>query len=275
MTVLILGAGPAGLLAAHAVRSHTNEEVVIVSKDARKSRLYGCQYLHAYIPPATYGEITQRAGVPVEYRVRGDADSYGRKVYGPDYAGHTSADEYGSAEPHKAWDLRAAYDKLWDAWSDGIVPVTVEGPDEMAGALEYYRPELVFSTIPAPVLCHEPRSHYFNSQEVWAVGDAPDQGVRAPFRPAPFTVECNGEPAPRWYRAANVYDYCTVEWPAHPRPPQEGVTLVQKPLETNCDCFPEVKRLGRYGKWKKGYLAHHAYADAYEAVRNGVQVRLF
>lgn len=267
--VLILGCGPAGLLAAHAVRRVGNDQITIISK-ARESRLYGCQYLHRPIPGIDCGQREQ-----VRYEVRGTPEAYGRKVYGPDYSGHTSADEYGMPGEHWAWDLRVAYWRLWSDWKSEVLDHEIDGPDEVRDLLAYYRPEVVFSTIPAPTLCCRLEEHFFTSQKVWAVGDAPEQDVQAPYRPEPFTVVCNGEDSPRWYRAANVFGYCTVEWPATPRPPQDGISEVFKPLATNCDCWPQVTRLGRFGKWQKGYLAHQAYEDAFHTMSDGLQLRAF
>ena len=33
---------------------------------------------------------------------------------------------------------------------------------------------------------------------------------------------------------------------------------MRKPIATNCDCFPNVIRAGRFGTWKKGVLTHDA-----------------
>lgn len=273
--ILILGAGPSGLLAAHAAQRAGYEDIVIVSKQGRKSRLYGCQYLHNSIP-GIHGKYD--LGRAVEYRLIGEPEDYARKVYGDSVPGgnlRTSVDEYGPDGEHLAWNLRTAYDALWDRFENHIEPFTLEGPDEAWALVQHLAPAVTFSTIPAPTLCYQPDVHFFNYQQVWAVGDAPDQDISAPYRAEPFTVLCNAELAPRWYRAANVFDYCTVEWPHHPRPPQDGVAEVVKPLDTNCDCLPQVHRLGRYGKWQKGYLVHQAYEEAYRTLERGVQLRVF
>jgi len=45
---------------------------------------------------------------------------------------------------------------------------------------------------------------------------------------------------------------------------------VEKPIRTSCRCFPDVHRMGRYGKWKKGVLSHEAWEEA-NKIMDGVQ----
>jgi hypothetical protein len=258
MRVVILGCGPAGLLAAHAVR-WAGGEVLLVSKPG-KSDLFGCQYLHAPIPGLAH---FNQPGEPVRYRVNGTPEMYKEKVYGSEYRGSVSADEYGTGEPHLAWDLRRAYDELWAVWGRRVHPFDLDSVD--IDSLEKAEADLFISTVPAPVLCEKSEEHFFLRESVWAVGDAPERLQYTTYQPPPFTVECNGLENPRWYRAANVFGYCTVEWPGYPKPPVSGVARVKKPLRTNCDCRPKWLRLGRYGRWEKGYLAHQAFFDTASA----------
>ena len=91
-------------------------------------------------------------------------------------------------------------------------------------------------------------------------------------------VECNGTRDVGWYRKATVFGHTTVEWPIRRKPPVKGVVTVRKPLSTNCDCWLNdripVLRVGRYGKWQKGYLTHHVVADVEKALGT-LQTRLF
>jgi hypothetical protein len=83
-------------------------------------------------------------------------------------------------------------------------------------------------------------------------------------------VTCDGTNNVGWYRVANVFGKGTMEWPGHlMRPPIEGVVKFTKPISTTCDCWPEVTRLGRYGKWQKGILSHHVYSDVTNLLRSG------
>lgn len=260
--VYVLGAGPAGLLAAHAAQIQGYEVIVFTHPDAdgtpRKSELLGCQYLHEPIHGITgRGERTY-----VDYRlVGGTADSYRRKVYGAGYTGSASIDEYGPAEPHPAWDLRAAYDKLWDKWLPMMVPAMLN--DSSAEAFVRDKKAFTVSSVPAPVLCRSPEEHKFPTQDVWALGE---WGL--PYYAPADTVECNGADAPRWYRAATVFGHSTIEWPAGAKPPISDIKAVSKPLSTDCDCHLSSRwlRVGRFGRWTKGVLVHTAYFDTLEAL---------
>lgn len=251
MRVLVLGAGPAGLMAAHAA-ALGGHDVIIASKK-RKSHLYGAQYLHAPIPMMTASEP-----VTVHYELWGTAQDYRRKVYGPHHRGSVSPEDL--ADTHQAWDIRQTYDALWATYSGFIVNVDLTEEDHVLNELvDELEPYVTFSTVPAYLLCAA--EHTFHSQRVWAIGDAPDAGQWCPVRQAgPQHIICNGDREPGWYRNANVFDYTTVEYAM--RPPLESAVEVAKPLETNCDCYPGIVRLGRYGRWQKGILSHTAFTMA-------------
>lgn len=271
--VVVLGAGPAGLLAAHAAE-RAGREVSVFSapgKDGtpQKSELHGCQYLHAYIPGVTMDGSGPRR--KVRYLLDGTTDQYRRKVYGEGWDGQVSPDEYGPEQDHYAWDLRKAYDLLWDRWSRRIAPLEVT--PRMAEKVAATRGQVVLCTIPAPSLCLDPGTHKFVSQDVWAMGTRdglnPDSPSHIPYVAPANTVQCNGQDAPRWYRAATVFGQSTLEWPAGPKPPISGVVAVKKPLSTDCVCHLGLRwhRLGRFGEWRKGVLVHQAYEGAKEFLR--------
>lgn len=272
---VVLGAGPAGLLAAHAAEER-GWEVNIFSApgpdgSAQKSELHGCQYLHAHIPRVTVGV----EGMTVQYVLEGSSDDYRRKVYGNQWTGEVSPDEYGPERTHLAWDLRKAYDALWGRWGKRVAPLTI-GP-ELAERLTKVKGQHVLCTIPAEQLCLAQGTHKFVTQGVWAMGTNDSVGMewpgrvvnKLPYRAPDNTVLCNGNDAPRWYRAATVFGESTLEWPAGPKPPIQGVVAVNKPLSTDCDCHVSSRwhRLGRYGKWQKGVLVHTAYAETKELLR--------
>lgn len=266
--VYVLGAGPAGLLAAHAASRSGYQDITIYSKPdisgkVSKSDLFGCQYLHRRIPDVALSI----EGQPVRYSLDGPADGYRRKVYGDNYTGSTSVDEYGPAEDHYAWDLREAYDRLWELYR-GIMRPMVFGPATVKVAAN--DGAYVLSTIPRPALCRDMENHKFASQQVWAMGTT---GLyNAQLRALPFTapnmsVVCNGWRDTAWYRAATVFGYSTLEWPGGTKPPISGVAAVSKPLSTDCTCWQGVKHLGRYGTWTKGVLVHTAYEETLRVLR--------
>lgn len=253
MNVLVLGSGPAGLVATHAARS-IGAKVEIISL-GRRSPLHGAQYLHAPIPDVP--------GVPhktVVTEFQGSVAEYRHKVYGEGWKGAVSPQQYSG--PADAWDIRTTYDYLWDRYQRLITPFPLDGE-----VLQTFVPvedyDIIFSTIPAKTLCIN-ESHSFGVQKVWAAGDAPEWRVTCPVRMHPETIVLDGTRERGWYRAANVFGHCTVEWPWNKgkKPPFEDVAEIRKPLVTNCDCWPNFIRLGRYGKWAKGELVHTVYNEA-------------
>ncbi len=252
-TAAVLGCGPAGLFAAHAL-IQKGWKVVIYSRK-RRSEMFGAQYLHRPIEGLTGAPTT------IEYKlVGGSAAAYREKVYGRRSGITVSPEELSGA--HSAWDIRAAYYAAWGLYSDYILhtPQITAG---WAWSLSQDNYTAVISTLPAPTLCERPEEHVFDSQEVWAVGDAPERGIFCPVTEAePFQVLCNASPMQGWYRNANVFGYRTAEWALSRKPPIEGIAPVVKPIATDCDCNPRILRLGRYGEWRKGVLSHEAYERA-------------
>lgn len=253
--VVILGCGPAGLLTAHAARLSGLRPIIISVK--RPSFLFGCQYLHGEIE----GITLHPAGEWVNYELRGEVGAYANKVYGPEKPRNVSPGSL--ARRHLAWDIRRAYKKLWERYESEIVDERVS-PRDVPQIQSHYGPKHFVSTIPAPLLCKNPM-HDFRSVKCWAVGDAPELGQCAPPLAPEFTVVCDATSEVGWYRASNVFGYKTVEWPGwRSRPPISGVVEFLKPLQTDCDCWPEVHRRGRMGKWTKGVLAHDAFGESLE-----------
>lgn len=273
MRAIVLGCGPAGLMATHALASNGHDVLVFSRK--RKSEMYGAQYLHMPIPG-----MTEKPGRNIYYDLRGTVDEYREKVYGPKSRVKVSPEDL--SQDHVGWDIRSTYDNLWDTYSDYVQDYSIL-PGDIAGLKLRYQPDVIFSTIPAHLLCltlenEEPvegphvSPHTFAYEEVWAIGDAPERGVFCPVSVDPDHVVCNGESAPAWYRAANVFNRKTAEWPADKKPPIRDVSLIRKPLFKTCTCHPDVVRLGRFGKWQKGVLSHTAYTETLNIVQKaGVQ----
>jgi len=267
-TVLVLGCGPAGLLAAHAASYVEGAKVVIVSAK-RRSDLYGCQYLHSAIPGL------RLARTEVSYELLGNVADYEAKVYGaPGAGGPVSPTLFSGRYP--AWDIRQAYDLLWSRYEAKILDVQLS-PEMIRPMIEYYEADLVVSSVPLPVLCQRPEEHSFSGITCWAMGDAPALGQRVPVPCPEDTVICDSTRDTGYYRVSRVFGHSTVEWPGHRhRPPIEGVVKFTKPLATTCTCWlgigdtpdqrPVVHRVGRFGRWQKGILAHEAFNDTIKAL---------
>lgn len=242
--VAVLGCGPAGLLVAHAVRQAGFLPIIFSLKN--KSPIGGAQFLHSHVPQIT--DPSPEAAVHINKW--GEPEVYAKKVYGDPHA-PTSWFEYDEGS-YPIWNLRAAYDGLWGRYQARIINTQVTS-DIIPGLLEQYR--AVFSTIPKVALCFN--GHQFVKQPVHiSYGADPDIQDN--------TIVYNGNPEQDWYRQSMLFGTKGTEWAHKPN----GVETVEvaKPLHNDCDCWPQVKKFGRYGEWRKGLLVHHAYQDARKAM---------
>lgn len=250
-TIAILGAGPAGLLVAHACVL-AGREVVIFSKPTadlagvERSAIGGAQYLHAPIPDLT----TPQPDDVVTYLKIGTPEGYAAKVYG-DQAKQTSWNKFMSGE-HPAWHLEAVYDALWERYGHLIVP-TVLDPAMVRDILGAFGQ--IITTVPAPVICYG--GHSFQGREIWITDNAWN-GVE------PNHVVYNGEVGDPWYRSARLFGHDSTEF----MQPVEGAVQGIKPEPSSCDCWRNeaVTRQGRWGKWKPGVLVHHAFEATFRSM---------
>lgn len=249
MNVVIFGCGPAGLFAAHAA-TRLGCDVTIYSKP-RKSFMRGAQYLHRPIPGLS------RNPFQVTYDLLGTVEGYREKVYGD--MGDILVSPETLTGTSDAWDIREAYDGAWELYKDLIVPFDFE-----AQKLPKNDGDLFISTIPAPLLCR--RDHSFVSQEVWVTDMIKPSGqfLYEDGGLVDNLVICSGDPDDWWYRASRIHGFENTEYPLDREPKSSyeyGRWLVEKPISTDCDCYIDIVRLGRYGAWKKGILSDAAYYD--------------
>lgn len=273
-TVAILGCGPAGIFAAHAA-TISGYNVAIFSKK-RRSEMFGAQYMHMPLPGLRMDSRT------ISYKLVGTVDGYRRRVYGDVERVKIEVSPEALAGTYRAWDIRAAYYQLYSQYESDIVHTgEIDGAFIVSATRRGMGKHFtaVVNTIPMPQMCIKQSRHSFYSQDVWAIGDAPERGVECPVTVAPDSVVCNGSEyvgAPEWYRASNIFGYKTVEWPYYQRPSiANGIrpAMVRKPILTNCDCHAGVIRVGRYGKWTKGELSHHAFLQVQELLNADQRTR--
>lgn len=252
-SIAVLGAGPAGLLAAHAATLN-GHEVTIYSKK-RKSYMRGAQYLHLPIPeaPAQSFEIS--------YQLDGPADGYRDKVYGAS-SGVSVSPEY-LVGTSTAWDMRAVYDHLWARYERQIQDFNI-GPLGLEDLLQDYHPKAVISTIPRKAICAN-GDHVFSGTTVYVTEESYTTNN---------TVVCSGHIKDKWYRTSTIQGWQNTEFARYDDALRSliwgnKVHQVVKPVSTDCDCFPEINFAGRYGTWTKGVLAHSAFYDTVNELQHG------
>lgn len=251
--VAILGCGPAGLLAAHAVLLAGHDPIIFSVK--QKSKMPGTQYLHQPIP----GLTKDKPDGVVKYIKRGTKQGYATKVYGsPDAP--CSWVKFGEGE-HEIWHLGKMYDGLWETFETSIRDYQL-GPNSVEALLMQY--SLVISSIPAPKLCRDVR-HDFKSQTIFISENSADFGPL----PEGNTIIYDGTDQHHWYRASVIFGKVAVET-THPMA-DRGWLYGHKPVSTDCDCHrheyrTRFFRVGRFGKWQKGVLTHNAFWDTVEII---------
>lgn len=255
--VAVLGCGPAGLVAMHSAVAAGS--VATCFSRRRKSEMYGSQYLHEPIPGVP--------GIPssvVTYALSGSPEGYLTKVYGAERA---VPDNWTDAESgdRPAWDIRATYDWLWDRYWPQVIDVDLTAHN-LSMIVNGF--DVVISSVPMPMLCREKDTHAFPASYIWAAGDAPGRGIRLPdeWRVEDGMILRSGELEVAWTRVSCTYGHMTVEWPDGPEKPWPTAARVPKPVTTTCSCWPEIVRVGRYGKWDKDGLVHDVYGQVQEAI---------
>ncbi len=251
MKVAILGCGPAGLLAAH--RAIQEGHAVQIYSVKRPSKIGGAQYLHEAIPELTDAE----PDLTLRYIKLGQSVGYALKVYGSEDA-PVSWEAYQEGDA-PAWRMEEAYSILWNMYSRLVtdVPVGAHFVKQLVQSGEY---DHVVSTIPASAIC-ENHEHRFEKQDIALVPSARIE--------ARNVVVYNGQETEPWYRTSNIGGHQWTEYACHPGQPSPWLLHDDyrpgwKPLSTDCDCCPGVARMGRFGRWQKGQLVHHAYEQMAE-----------
>lgn len=248
MKAVILGCGPAGLLAAHACAMH-DMDVTIYSKRV-PSFITGAMFVHEPIPP--FNDPLYPDG-QVIFAKEGTERGYAMKVYGnPNEP--TSWRNYDEGTI-PGWSMLELYEKLWDKYQVKIVNCDLSKPPLLMRIAQ--QPfDVKISTIPAPILCQNPREHVFRLRSIWVKSGEPMSAI---YGIPDNTVIYNGNPAIPWHRASNLFGDVSFEFAK----PTNGAKHIRKPLSTNCDCRPQWERAGRYGKWERGVLAHTAFFESY------------
>ena len=246
--VAIMGCGPSALFAAEGVAQAGHEPIIMAIK--RKSQLFGAQYLHEAIPDVPARDF------PLQVIKIGTKEGYAFKVYGDSNA-PVSWNSYKEGTI-KAWSLHDAYDFLWDKYEPSIQDMTLGVGDIGVIAVHY---PLTLCSIPAHAICGAHDEHKFVSQEIHVQHVPSDPSAAS-------QIIYNGEGArAEWYRFSRINGTSAWEFADAGTAPDDWTAVVTgfKPIETSCTCwltYQGFHRIGRYGRWSKGVLTHHAYAEA-------------
>jgi threonine dehydrogenase-like Zn-dependent dehydrogenase len=237
--VLVLGCGPAGMLAAHAAKL-CDQSVTIIS-EKQPSFIAGAQFLHTAIPGLTLNEPDGQ----VTFVHKGTKEQYAQKVYG-DPEAPCSWDTYPDGAVD-IWNLQRHYLYLWELYEHMVTDGNVFPAMIFNAAMEDF--DVILSTIPLQVLF--PDANYTSERVRIA-----DEVVCSDQK-----IVYSGRGSDPWYRASNIFSNAFVEYPDGPAFP--GARFVRKPLSNDVvNPHGRLHLLGRYGKWQKGVNVDDAFREA-------------
>lgn len=264
--VAVIGAGPAGLLAAQAVADLDLQPIIFTAGDG-PSQIGGATYLHE--PIASLMQPGAPTGL-IRFRKVGTPEGYAEKLYG-DARAPSSWSKFGDGEVRPAWSVQDMYAKLWARWEDSILPGMQLRPIDLDAMSETY--SLVINSAPAQAFCELTPSCSFQATQVYVSqnldGRASTLDGLAPTLAREVgenEIIYDGRPGEQFYRYSRIFGRESVE-SVKPFNGQTGYGI--KPTTTTCKCQRGVTvQVGRFGKWDKNVLMHEAYKDAMNAVLN-------
>lgn len=254
LRVIVIGAGPSGLAAAHAAIGR-GASVIILADKKEKTPQRGPIMLHRPIPginnehPSGYVRQLVIGGSILDYRLQTYGDI------------NISINGDVLALGFHTWPVPIAYDAMWQLYNKHIIEKTVY-PGDIPALIEQC--DLVINTAPIKSLCMDPRHHLFKSFPValifkYSYPDQPDN-----------TVIYNARKDVRWVRSSRIFEDEVTEYKIEDTYLEEDPVvpdlIIHKPLSTTCDCHPRMLRTGRFGKWHNETWIDHAYYETLDAL---------
>lgn len=267
MRAVVIGAGPAGLLAAWGAMQEGAQVIILDAKPQyRPWTIFSLQYLH---DPCGLPEKEVRK-LWLEYDfIYSEADNkvfehdeleelianaYNRKLQRKE--GDVNSTRFLWESPISVWSLKDAYKFLWDMCRRSVVQQVVTWDSIIAMAGDF---DVVINTAPLDLL---------RPDLEWPIRHGLIQMDWSPLDPHPSdTCIYNLDPDVPWYRATKLDGGVATEFVS-------GSTAAAQPLRKVAaggeipDHPANVFFTGRWGSWDPTKLTHHAYQEAREIVRN-------
>lgn len=263
-----MGCGPAGLLAAHAAEQLGYEVGILSVKNP--SHISGAQVLHR--PVNGYTDDSKK--FQIGFLMDGLGDEYAKRIYGEgSWQGQSSWVNYQDQQLIDAWPIRDSYEAAYMRWQDRIENFAILGVSNRD--LPVDPDDIVISSVPRFLLhgMSSPDPEIFSSVTVWIQQQLEDPVADNDLKwlvadcLEENTIWYNGtrdDGLANVYRASNIQGVLSEEYV---RKPEGGKAVkVVKPIRVErsflLDELPKNFLLvGRYGRWDKKQLAHHAYTD--------------
>jgi hypothetical protein len=245
MEVCIFGCGPDAILATHAAVG-AGANVRILAPQKRAAFIAGSDHLTHNVP----GLCKETTPGSIEYRRMGEGGSYGEKVYGSTiWRGVWEA----ATGVHPLYSLRNAYTIGWMLYHGLIEEASIDW--NTVTAIEA---DIIINTLPASLICRH-QKHKFPEREMWRKS--------MPTHGQSNRIIYSSAKEIDWYCWALIENICTWEFSRAPKSlnnaGQLSHLIVPGPRGTDCDCNPDVLRVGRLARWDDNVRPHEAYTDVH------------
>jgi hypothetical protein len=250
--VIVIGCGPAGLAAAHAAVGQGADVTIYAPGGMTPQR--GPLLLQRPIPGIN---TEQPNGTIHQIVIGGSILDYRYKLYGDVNIG-INGDVLQKC--YHAWDHFETYQRLWNTYGDLVVTRWVK---RNALATMHEEADLVVSTASARSMCRSGQMLGGGVHEFKCARVAVTPYTSYPDQPD-NTIIFNANPDAPWVRSSLVFGVPVTEWIPSLAP--NDATLIEKPIATDCRCYPHVLRTGRFGAWRNETWVDTAYWDTYSAI---------
>ena len=253
----VLGAGPSGMMAAHAAAQCGYYVKVFDREPSQVRRNSGVFYIHDDCD-LLLDSIKIRQTVLGCSLMTPDEISlaYSNKVYGKPSVGRVSVMNVITEDETTGYNAAQAVDRLWDLYGGQVEKQEIEGMNSVDYLTVYEGFDKVISTIPAYVLYP---GIYDSSSAQIKVGKAPEDEAFIFYNLNSFSP---------WYRCSAMFGLFIMEYgingPDEPtdKPSDYQWKTVTKVIGNGVISDREdLFLVGRYGAWNKTTLTHDVYYE--------------
>ena len=251
MRVAVLGAGPSGMVAAHASAQCGAYIDIFDANPDRSRRNSGVYFLHASCDLLLDKIIIKQTILGAKLLDDEELGRvYSRKVYGDSDVAGVSILDAKTRNEFVGFNAGQAVDRLWDLYGRRVQCKTINNLEDVLSLLDKY--DKVISTIPAYVLY--PDLSYPMVKTHVKVGTSPDNEA--------FIFYNVNDHTP-WYRCSALFGVFVQEYEYGYLPERAGkyqYRMVRKVIGNGIESgVQDLLLAGRYGEWKKSVLTHHVY----------------
>lgn len=245
--VIVLGTNLEGLLAGHAASIAGHEVYFIEQTDEP----VGLDFLSAPIP------MLQLEAKPLYVSGEGESGDFFGKLTDGLVTKHFDLPFTTVDAGAPIWNPGQAFLQLQEIYGAYFQAGDRDIDDEFVASLA--SDATIISSVQLPAICKEPDDHTFSWTGLVTMAGGADGTGRAEIK----AIGDRDIPAAiiggTFFGPKKIYP--------HGRFPPVSADKLQKsmlPLKTNCDCWPDMIKVGSAAAWNPGYRTHRAFYDVFE-----------